>query len=345
MREYPGCFSMGYRDHVWGGLFTFDAAHGWSSMKDIIDDFFTTLTDTLSSGTRGRSDEASAVTGTSGEHRRSTQLQRTTFGSASLIAGMSKEGRGLESLCGCYDQASTALKYWFLRGKGKIIKYAAVSTEIENSTVDPETKARSFRQLLDRQDFTALKENKETFCVHSIHMNPGQIGKIKRLFVLYSFYIGDFFDRYSFPGEQSVRAQLNEFNERVRYLEDLQGHNRWLRSTIDVITEVICGKSQLIHNAVRYIQDHLATEVSLRDIASHLQVSEAYLSRKFSKEVGMRLSHFISRVKMEHAAERLKNSNLKIYQISEMVGYSNPEHFSRVFKKFMGKSPKQFTGK
>jgi YesN/AraC family two-component response regulator len=46
---------------------------------------------------------------------------------------------------------------------------------------------------------------------------------------------------------------------------------------------------------------------------------------------------------MEKAAEFLKNSSLKIYEISEMVGYTNPEHFSRVFKRVMGKSPKQFT--
>jgi two-component system, response regulator YesN len=321
LQNYSGCFYMGYREKTRGILFTFPNDTPWPAALSVIETFFKTV--------------AERTTDTGGEHG----------SSYSVTAGLSSEGRGMEAIVNSYRQASVALKYSFLRGKGKIVKFTSISDEKGNQKFDPEVKAREFRTLVNRQDFTALTEKREWFCIKTIHLAPSQIDQVKRLFVLYSFYISDFFDRYSFPGDTAVHDKIKEFNEIIRTGGDLDDHNRWLISIINTITEVVCGKSQLIHNAVRYIHDHLHEEISLGDIAGHLQVSEPYLSRKFSGELGVRLSHFISKIKMEKAAELLKNSTLKIYEISEMVGYTNPEHFSRVFKRIMGKSPKQFTVK
>jgi YesN/AraC family two-component response regulator len=45
---------------------------------------------------------------------------------------------------------------------------------------------------------------------------------------------------------------------------------------------------------------------------------------------------------MENALELLKRTNYKIYEIAELTGYPNTEHFSRTFKKIMGQSPKEY---
>ena len=321
LQDYSGCFYMGYRERTLGILFTFPDNSPWPAVLTVVDTFFKTVVE--------------RATG-SGDGQGSPQQ---------ITAGLSGEGKGMESFIHCYRQAAAALKYSFLRGKGKIVKYAAISDEASDHSFDPEVRAREFRALLNRQDFSSLLDRQERFCVKTIHLSPSQIDQVRRLFVLYSFYISDFFDRYSFPGDKAVHNRIKEFNETVRLGGDLDDHNRWLTAVIDTITEVVCGKSQMIHNAVRYIQENLHKDISLRDVAGHLEVSEPYLSRKFSKELGVRLSHYISKTKMEKAAEFLKNSSLKIYEISEMVGYTNPEHFSRVFKRVMGKSPKQFTAR
>ena len=73
-----------------------------------------------------------------------------------------------------------------------------------------------------------------------------------------------------------------------------------------------------------------------------MEVSEGHLSRMFQKKVGMSFTQYLLKVRMDMAVHLLQNQNLKIYEVAMRVGYPNAEQFSRMFKKVMGKSPKEF---
>lgn len=62
----------------------------------------------------------------------------------------------------------------------------------------------------------------------------------------------------------------------------------------------------------------------------------------FRQKTGMTLVDYLTKIRIENAIKLIKNTNLRIYEIAEKVGYENVEHFSRVFKKRVGVSPKEY---
>lgn len=100
--------------------------------------------------------------------------------------------------------------------------------------------------------------------------------------------------------------------------------------------------SPLVRNAVTYIRVHLSDQLSLRQIASGIKVSPSYLSRIFNREVKESISSFITRARVEKAAERCPFSQEPIQNVAAYVGFSDLNYFSRCFKKWMGKTPSEY---
>jgi YesN/AraC family two-component response regulator len=94
---------------------------------------------------------------------------------------------------------------------------------------------------------------------------------------------------------------------------------------------------QKIHNIAR---ENLKN-ASRRLIASEMRMSESYLSFLYKKQTGINLNDFLLGLRMEVAMDKLNNSDMKIYEIAEMVGYSNPKNFSRAFSQHFYKSPRE----
>jgi two-component system response regulator YesN len=91
-----------------------------------------------------------------------------------------------------------------------------------------------------------------------------------------------------------------------------------------------------------YIHTNYTQKLSLQDVASIFNVSPSYLSSIFKKYTNTSFSNYVAKVKIRHAEEMLKNSDMQIHEISEHLGFSDPYYFSRVFKKITGYYPKEY---
>lgn len=100
--------------------------------------------------------------------------------------------------------------------------------------------------------------------------------------------------------------------------------------------------SELIRRAIAYIQLNVTEKISLSDVGGNLHVSCEHLSRAFRKEVGVTITDYIHNLKAEEACNLLKSGKYNISEIAYTFGYSSPEHFSAMFKKFVGISPKKW---
>ncbi|MFS0781265.1 response regulator [Bacillus sp. 1P06AnD] len=91
----------------------------------------------------------------------------------------------------------------------------------------------------------------------------------------------------------------------------------------------------------QYVIDHYRT-ASLEGASAIVHMNASYISKYFKDKTGENFSDFATRIKMKKAAELLGDYTYKIYEISELVGYSNSKNFTRSFKQFHGKSPREF---
>jgi YesN/AraC family two-component response regulator len=90
-----------------------------------------------------------------------------------------------------------------------------------------------------------------------------------------------------------------------------------------------------------YINNNLCN-VTLCQLATYVELSPNYLSRFFKEKTGVNLSEFINRKKMEKAKALLKDHRLLVYQVGYDLGYTDYRNFSRAFKNYCGKSPKEY---
>jgi YesN/AraC family two-component response regulator len=103
-----------------------------------------------------------------------------------------------------------------------------------------------------------------------------------------------------------------------------------------------CNYSEQIISTIKsYVQEHYQ-DVTLEDVAELVHLNPYYLSKFFKEKTGENYSDLVMAVRMKKAAELLRDFSYRTYQISEMVGYSNPKNFTRTFKRYFGKTPREF---
>lgn len=96
---------------------------------------------------------------------------------------------------------------------------------------------------------------------------------------------------------------------------------------------------ELVDLAQKYIQKNYASPIDLGELVSHLGFSASYLTKIFTKELGVTPSKYIRRYRMSIAKQLLANPNLSISDVANSVGYADQFHFSKSFKLENGISP------
>ena len=88
-----------------------------------------------------------------------------------------------------------------------------------------------------------------------------------------------------------------------------------------------------------YITEHLSETVTLKDLAEITRLSQSHLGRAFKMSTGFSLHRWQLNARVAKAQELLLSHSLPHVQIALATGFSEQSHFSRVFKKLVGKSP------
>ncbi len=101
--------------------------------------------------------------------------------------------------------------------------------------------------------------------------------------------------------------------------------------------------SKPIVQAMDYIyQNYSDIELGINDIADYVRLSTGHLCVLFKKETGKTLNNYISEVRITQAKRLLEEKNLKVYEISEAVGFQSSQYFSQVFYKLAGMTPNEY---
>lgn len=102
------------------------------------------------------------------------------------------------------------------------------------------------------------------------------------------------------------------------------------------------GNPLIIRRIKQLIREQLEQNISLQSIAEQVHLSPKYLSDLFKKETGENFIDYVRRYRMERAKFLLQTTQLKIYEIADLTGYSNTKYFMTIFRQETGMTPSEY---
>ena len=97
-----------------------------------------------------------------------------------------------------------------------------------------------------------------------------------------------------------------------------------------------------LHKIIRYIKENYMKKLTLDDISDHVFISKYHISRLFNEKMGMSVSAFINKVRVDHSKRLLAETALPISVIASRTGFEDQSYFSKQFRAVTGMAPGKF---
>ncbi|MCI8975087.1 MAG: AraC family transcriptional regulator [Lachnospiraceae bacterium] len=97
--------------------------------------------------------------------------------------------------------------------------------------------------------------------------------------------------------------------------------------------------TKAIREAVRYIENHITEEITMYDVAAHVNISPFYFHKGFSILCGYSITEYIRNRRLALAGEELLSSDATVTTLAMKYGYDSPDSFAKAFTRFHGYSP------
>lgn len=138
-----------------------------------------------------------------------------------------------------------------------------------------------------------------------------------------------------------TNSEIIEFIDKQFYLYEIM---QYLTSQFELIMSSIgtSSRDSILDDIIFYIDHNFQTNIKLETIAPLFGYNSAYLGKIFSKTVGENFNNYVDHIRIKHAKELIMENKLKVYEISEQVGYKNVDYFHKKFKKYVGVSPAEY---
>lgn len=118
--------------------------------------------------------------------------------------------------------------------------------------------------------------------------------------------------------------------------------NRFCASYISYGNQLQHVSSPAVMQAVAYCNENYSRKITLDDLSAHVRLNKSYFSQLFHKEMGMSFGDYLESVRIKRAQQLLRENKASMAEISELVGFSNQNYFTKVFKRTTGATPSQY---
>lgn len=144
-----------------------------------------------------------------------------------------------------------------------------------------------------------------------------------------------------FEQHEEIEAVLARYHKHLNYCyvwsSYVQLFEAESRELIEIIRNYQSNKEKKpIRMIKKMIQERYMEELTLEDIAAEVELSTAYVSKIFKREMNITFVQYLNAVRLDKAKELLATTNYSAARIAEMVGYRDEKYFLRVFKKEVG---------
>lgn len=248
-----------------------------------------------------------------------------------------------------YEQAVHAAGRSFYEGLKKTYYYSDIC--IKASVLDEREYYQKFLENLEEGRMeTAIKAIHEFFghaeaCDFSASRIQEEL--YRHLNIIYKAAVEEKIDFERISGSSSINPRLLDKMQTRSEAEGL------LRDYILTLKNIM-GQAMEIENSTHkkevkwmkeYIDKNYMNEINLTVLSEELNFTPNYICRIFKKSTGMRITEYLNQIRVEHTKRLIKTTNLKVYEIAEMVGFSSVSYFCKVFKDVTGTKVSEYKEK
>ncbi|BFT74665.1 response regulator [Paenibacillus sp. P36] len=253
-----------------------------------------------------------------------------------LRIAISESVQGIEQIRWAYSQTKQTLKYGIVLPELDVLDYTSISERNERHVVPVELIGR-LSNLMGMGRGNEMKQLLNQILDVRI-ISCCEIGYLERIsqllneelfdkvFHIYGNRVLDLLSHYASVGHI---GNFDRFEHYYAFVEQLLDN---LDRFIQDRREQAPTEQNTMQKVVAYLQTHYADNLNMAVVSNHFSLNYSYFSQAFQEYYGESFSNYVRRLRLDKAKELLVHSDLKVYEISDQVGFENVKHFTRIFK-------------
>ncbi|MFC7373411.1 response regulator [Fictibacillus iocasae] len=267
---------------------------------------------------------------------------------SSFSIGISGHTEEIKDIKRAYEQADKALKYRFIYPRSTKIAY----DEVADKEQVPELPLENIKKIYNMLGTDREKEIKE-YLKEILEYELVEKRDISYLEDISKEINNTIFESFfARLGEESVETfklfnkignlySFENYHEYCQALEKLlmrlHEYNKQMKS--------VYSEQKYMDKAIDYIKENYYKDLNLAVVSNYISLNYSYFSHMFKEYTGQNFVDYLKEVRVGEAKKLLIETDDKVFEISEKVGYKNPKQFARVFREIEGISPKEYRQK
>jgi YesN/AraC family two-component response regulator len=266
-----------------------------------------------------------------------------------VLIGVGRVYSNITSASISYSEAGKALEYHIVKQKNNVLFYEDIIEFFKGKTLITHDIEEMILNYLSQQNENLLKEYILSIVINAFTAGQSNTNILYDVCIEILLIINKFLttnvDNEKFT-EQNGYLSIKTLLQKQNFAEIKGFMSEYVKDCFNIIRKYNDKSAGLIIEHVKkYIHEHYNEEISLNKLSEIAYVNPVYLSRLFKEKTGENFIDYLTRVRIDRAKKYLEDLSLRIYDITEMVGYESRKHFGKTFKDITGMSPKEYRNK
>lgn len=266
----------------------------------------------------------------------------------SVTIGISNVTDNIIDIKQLYSEAKEALRYKFLSTKGQIININDINyTNMQESeSFFAKEIIGEILEILRYERWNEIDSLIDRIFDKAVKNKRISHDYIKNITILIICSAIVYLSELNMTFDDILGDSLVLWNK-ISKFETIIDVKQWLKNIYVAVKEGVEERKKgrrrkIVENIINIIEKRYDEDLTTKKLSKEIFLSPNYIGAIFKEETGKGFLEYLTSVRITKACELLKNPNLKIYEVAQMVGYSNVTYFSTIFKDFTGKTPSEY---
>lgn len=262
-------------------------------------------------------------------------------------AGISRPHHGIENLRDAYREAVEARKIAFC--KDETYEIGEPIPNVPQGLKDQAAKLLEEQEMSHRLQLIGTGKTDEL-----IKQWEKLFVAVERLQISEEYFeatqerfIEDVSRTYRSSMSEDVYLKLQEFRHMLAF-SSIEEYKEALMNWILALNESISSQDdyrisdQKMKKAIAYIQENYNSDINMAVVSNYVSMNYSLFSFSFKQYTGKNFVNYLKELRVEEAKKMLAETDMKVIEISQCVGYDNEKHFMKLFKNYCGVSPTEY---